>query len=172
MWRTSAVDVILIPVPLVYCFICGIGFMYHLSEAYLMAGYICLLAAFLGALTSGASLAGTSSIGLHRFAVISSLSLAMVCAVGSIFSAVPLMYAALMVGIAALMCACFYVALMLRRDMLLLQRAGTAASFVRSRASLKLAFGMGLACGIVLLVGLVYVLPGQFTFWPTQSPMV
>ena len=104
--------------------------MYHLSEAYLMAGYICLLAAFLGALTSGASLGGTHSVGLHRFAVITSLSLALVCAVGSIFSAVPLIYAAIMVGVAALMCACFYVALILRRDMFLLQRAGSAASFI------------------------------------------
>ncbi len=160
--------------------------MYHLAEAYLMAGYICLLAAYLGALMFGAgaiaplvvsTLSAESSAILlrrfwlryHRFAVVGGAFFTLVCAVGSFFSAVPLIYSTVMLAIAGVMTLSFYVgqhlipAINLARDM------GDQQQFERLHRLDIILVAVGLLAAIALLVGLVYVLPGQFTFWPTAQ---
>lgn len=160
--------------------------MYHLSEAYLMSGLICLLAAYLGALTfgtvavaplavnvlseeGGAKLLRRFWLRLHRFAVLVGLLLTLTCSIGAFYSAVPITYSLLMIAIAGFMTVCFYVGLQL---IPLINRArdlGEQNTFDRLHRWDVVLVGVGLLSGVLLLVGLVYVLPGQFTFWPLQS---
>ena len=137
--------------------------MYHLTEAYLMAAYICTLAGFLGALLCGVVFAGVYSGGLQRFAVLVSVILAIASAVGSLFSAVPSIYGLLMVALAALMSVSFF-ALMLYSGGGRIQPHGVTASWA------SVLFGVGCLMALCLIVGLVYVLPGQFTFWGIEGP--
>lgn len=158
--------------------------MYHLSEAYLMAGYICLLAAYLGALLFGASavaplvvttLSDLNSATLlrkfwlryHRFAVVLGVFFTSICGVGSLYSAVPLIYSTVLLAAAGLMTLSFYVGLHLIPAINLARDLGDEEQFSRLHRLDVILVGVGLSAGLALLVGLVYVLPGQFTFWPT-----
>lgn len=155
--------------------------MYHLSEAYLMAGYICLLAAYLGALLFAAGavaplmVSAGDNIALlrrfwlrfHRFAVVTGTFFTLSCGVGSFFSAVPLVYSTVLLAISGVMTLSFYVGLHLIPAVNLAKDMGDEAQFARlHRLDVILVF-VGLLAGVMLVVGLVYVLPGQFTFWPT-----
>ncbi|MCR9259944.1 MAG: hypothetical protein NXH95_09490 [Pseudomonadaceae bacterium] len=158
--------------------------MYHLAEAYLMAGYICLLAAYFGALVFGAAsiapLAVTtlpvdqSALLLrrfwpqyHRFAVLGGVFFTLVCAVGSFFSAVPLIYSTVLLAIAGVMTLSFYVGLHLIPAINLARDMNDEPQFKRLHRLDVVLVAVGLLAALALLVGLVYVLPGQFTFWPT-----
>jgi hypothetical protein len=160
--------------------------MYHLSEAYLMAGYICLLAAYLGALIFGASaiaplvvatLSEASSaivlrrfwLRYHRFAVVLGVLFTLICAVGSIYSAVPLIYSTVLLAAAGLMTTSFYVGLHLIPAINLARDLGDEDQFARLHRLDVILVGVGLLAGLAFLIGLVYVLPGQFTFWPTYQ---
>lgn len=160
--------------------------MYHLSEAYLMASYICLLAVYLGALIFGTAVVAPIAVGTlkeqdagvflrrywvayHRFAVIGGLLFAFVAAVGSTVSAIPARYALLLVCLAGFMTLCFYVAMTLIPTINSARDAGDHRRFDRlHRVNVSLV-SVGMLTAIVLLAALVYVLPGQFTFWPTAA---
>ena len=160
--------------------------MYHLAEAYLMAGYICLLAAYLGALVFGAgavaplvvsSLSAEEAATLlrrfwmryHRFAVIGGAFFTLVCAVGSFFSAVPLIYSTVLLAVAGLMTLSFYVGLHLIPAINMARDMGDEQQFARLHRLDVILVAVGLLAACALLIGLIYVLPGQFTFWPTEQ---
>jgi hypothetical protein len=153
--------------------------MYHLSEAYTMATYICLLCSYLGALIyaatatprivlkhlDGAALAPLMSQhwrSVHKSAVIGGLLLTAVCALASGKTALPSAYALMLVSISALMTISFYVSLQT------LPRLSEAPNGGIKFANLILYYS-GILSGFVLAAALVYVLPGQFTFWPTAA---
>ena len=158
--------------------------MYHLAEAYLMAGYICLLAAYFGALVFGAAAiaplavttlpADQSAVLLrrfwpryHQFAVIGGVFFTVICEVGSFFSAVPLVYSTVLLAIAGVMTLSFYVGLHLIPAINLARDMDDEPQFSRLHKLDVILVAVGLSAALALLVGLVYVLPGQFTFWPT-----
>ena len=160
--------------------------MYHLAEAYLMAGYICLLAAYFGALMFGAAAipplavstlpADQSAILLrrfwlryHRFAVFGGTFFTLACAVGSFFSAVPLIYSTVLLAISGVMTLSFYVGLHLIPAINLARDMVDEQQFARLHRLDVILVAVGLLAALALLVGLVYVLPGQFTFWPTAQ---
>ena len=160
--------------------------MYHLMEAYLLATYLCLLAAYLGALLFGSSVVapliirvlGVDASGpvlraywpaYHRFAVIAGLLFTVVAAATLPSSALPLVYTSLVVALAGLMTALFFLGLQLIPAINQARDRGADTLFRRYHR-LDVAFvGLGLFVGLLLLVSIVYVLPGQFTFWPTAD---
>ena len=98
--------------------------MYHLSEAYLLASYISLLAIYLGALIFGTAAVAPTAVGTleensagvflrrywvvyHRFAVFGGLFFAVIAAIGSPFPPSS-RYALLLVSLAGLMTVLFY----------------------------------------------------------------
>jgi succinate dehydrogenase/fumarate reductase cytochrome b subunit len=89
--------------------------MYHLSEAYPMAAYICLLAACLGALIFGTGAVASLAVRL------------------------------------------------------LPEDAGNEKRFNRLHRLDVALVSTGMLTGLLLLIALVYVLPGQFTFWPAAG---
>ena len=160
--------------------------MYHLSEAYLMSGLICLLAAYLGALTFGTVAVAPLAVNvlseeggvkllrrfwlrLHRFAVLVGFMLTLICGIGAFYSAVPLSYSTLMIAIAGFMTICFFAGLQLIPQINRARDLGDQKTFSRLHRWDVVLVAIGLLAGALLLVGLVYVLPGQFTFWPLQS---
>ena len=160
--------------------------MYHLSEAYLMATYICLLATYLGALIFGTAVVAPVAVGslpetqagtflrrywviYHRIAVIGGLLFAGAAALGSTVSAVPVRYSLLIVCLAGLMTLCFYVAMTLIPSINNARDAGNTQTFDRLHRRNVSLVSAGMLTSLVLLVALVYVLPGQFTFWPTAA---
>ena len=149
--------------------------MYHLSEAYLMAAYISLLAAYLGALMFGTGAIAPLAVRLlpedagatllraywprfHKFAVIAGLGFTLVAAAGAGFSA-----------LAGLMTLCFYTGLRIIPAVNSARDAGNEARFNRLHRLDVVLVSTGMLTGLTLLVALVYVLPGQFTFWPTAA---
>lgn len=158
--------------------------MYHLSEAYLMAAFIVTLAAYFGALIFGAAAVAPTAVRIldeqscavflrsywltyHRLAAGGGFLLALILAVGSIFSAVPLIYVTFMLALISAMALCFWIGLQLIPSINAARDAGDMAGF-NSLHRLDVALiGAGLLLAFSLLVGLIYVLPGQFTFWPT-----
>ncbi len=160
--------------------------MYHLTEAYLMAFYACLLAAYIGALVFGAAAIAPLAVRLlgesaaatllrsfwlryHRFAVAAGLALTVAWSVGSVFSAVPLVYASALVALAAFMTLCFWIGLQTIPAINNARDSGATQRFqTLHRLDISLV-AVGLLSAVLLLVGLIYVLPGQFTFWPTDS---
>ena len=160
--------------------------MYHLSEAYLMATYICLLASYLGALLFGTAVVAPIAVGslsetqagaflrrywviYHRIAVIGGLLFAGAAALGSTVSAVPAPYALLIVCLTGLMTLCFYVAMTLIPSINHAKDAGDTQTFARLHHRNVSLVSFCMLTTLVLLIALVYVLPGQFTFWPTAS---
>ncbi len=158
--------------------------MYHLTEAYLMAGLICLVAAYLGALAFGTGVVAPLVIrtlgegvggGLlraywprfHGFAVFVGTLIMVLTAVGSTFSAVPPLYALLVVALSALMTTCFLVGWRLIPHINEARDHGAHATFARLHRLDVSLVGVGMLLAVSVLVALVYVLPGQFTFWPT-----
>ena len=157
--------------------------MYHLSEAYLMATFICLLCGYLGAVilavTSLPRMAGRCSddkayVGLidlywrsvHRFAVIGGLIFTTTGALASGKTALPSAYALMLVTLAGLMSVAFFVSM---------QTLPNVARPLESRRQDTLSLSnwilitSAILTGLVLIAALVYVLPGQFTFWPTAQ---
>jgi hypothetical protein len=160
--------------------------MYHLSEAYLMASYISLLAIYLGALIFGTAAVAPIAVGsltadsagmflrrywvaYHRFAVIGGLFFASTAAIGSTVSAIPSRYALLLVSLAGLMTILFFSAMRLIPSINAARDNADDETFNRLHRLNVSLVGLGVLTAIALLVALIYVLPGQFTFWPTAS---
>ena len=160
--------------------------MYHLSEAYLMATYICFLALYLGALVFGTAVVAPIAVGTlqeqqagvflrrywvtyHRFAVIGGLVFAVVAAVSSTISAVPPRYSLLLVSLAGFMTICFFLAMRLIPAINAARDNSDDEGFNRLHRWNVSLVSLGMLTTIALLAALVYVLPGQFTFWPTSS---
>ena len=158
--------------------------MYHLSEAYLMASYISLLAIYLGALIFGTAAVAPIAVGTleensagvflrrywvvyHRFAVFGGLFFAVIAAIGSTVSAVPSRYALLLVSLAGLMTVLFYSAMRLIPSINHARDAADDDTFDRLHRFNVSLVSLGMLTAIALLAALIYVLPGQFTFWPT-----
>ena len=158
--------------------------MYHLSEAYLMASYISLLAIYLGALIFGTAAVAPIAVGTleensagvflrrywvvyHRFAVFGGLFFAIIAAIGSTVSAVPSRYALLLVSLAGLMTVLFYSAMRLIPSINHARDAADDKTFNRLHRLNVSLVSLGMLTAIALLAALIYVLPGQFTFWPT-----
>lgn len=142
--------------------------MYHLTEAYLLASFISLLAAGWGAIAVGASavprlLSATVEPdtraftmqsywrGFLKWAMCLGLAATLIIACGTPFSAIPTIYALLLTAIAGLMTICYYLA------------------WATTPRMNQLLIGLGLLSGLILIAALIYVLPGQFTFWPTAG---
>lgn len=155
--------------------------MYHLTEAYLMAAFISALAAVWGAQFVAISAvpkllrstldpephAQTMHAywpGLFKLAMVWGLFATLVIACSVPFSAIPNIYGLLLTAIAGLMTLCYYGAWVMGQR----QTAGGSytASLPRSQTLFAVA---ALGTGLVLIAALVYVLPGQFTFWPTAE---
>jgi hypothetical protein len=160
--------------------------MYHLSEAYLMAAYISLLAAYLGALIFGTGAVAPLAVRLlpedaaalllraywprfHKFAVIAGLGFTLVAAAGAGFSALPVAYVSLLVALAGLMTLSFYTGLRLIPAVNNARDAGNEKRFNRLHRLDVVLVSTGMLTGLLLLIALVYVLPGQFTFWPAAG---
>ena len=160
--------------------------MYHLSEAYVMATYICLLATYLGALIFGTAVVAPVAVDslpepeagdflrrywviYHRIAVIGGLLFAGAAAVGSTVSAVPVRYSLLIVCLAGLMTLCFFVAMTLIPPINHAKDTGDIQTFDRLHRRNVGLVSAGMLITLLLLIALVYVLPGQFTFWPTAA---
>ena len=158
--------------------------MYHLTEAYLMAGLICLTAAYLGALLFGTGAVAplmVRTLGeegaapllraywprFHGFAVGTGTLIMLSVAVGSIYSAVPMLYSLLVVLLCALMTACFLLGWRLIPAINEARVAGANATFARLHRLDVVLVGLGMLLALLVIAALVYVLPGQFTFWPT-----
>jgi len=132
--------------------------MYHLTEAYLMAGLICVSCLCLGLLV-GLRQNSQDARSVIRHAVIGSLFFTVTLSLASAFTAVPLSYVFLLIILASLMVASFFTAFLRVSS----RPAGTAGETLFFRA--------GLMLGTLVIAGLVYVLPGQFTFWsPSSTP--
>ena len=157
--------------------------MYHLAEAYLMAAFICLIAAYLGALLFGAGVLAPLSIRVlgetaaapllraywpryHGFAVYAGVAITLAASFGLGYSAVPLGYWSLVVAIAAAMTLCFFVGWRLIPAINEARDGNAQARFERLHRMDVMLVGVGLLLGVLLVLALVYVLPGQFTFWP------
>ncbi|NCF44288.1 MAG: DUF4149 domain-containing protein [Proteobacteria bacterium] len=151
-----------------------------------MATYISLLASYLGALIFGTAAVAPIAVGTlpeaaaalflrrywvacYRFAVIGGLLFAGTAALASTVSAVPSRYALLLVSLAGLMTLCFYVAMTLIPKINAARDTDDSDGFERlHRLNVSLVSG-GMLVTLLLLAALIYVLPGQFTFWPTAS---
>ena len=151
-----------------------------------MAAYICLLAGYLGALVFGSAVVAPVAVGslsdtqagaflrrywviYHKAAVIGGLLFAGAAALGSTVSAVPARYSLLIVCLAGLMTLCFYVAMTLIPSINNAKDAGDIQAFDRLHRRNVSLVSAGMLSALLLLVALVYVLPGQFTFWPTAA---
>ena len=159
--------------------------MYHLTEAYLMATYICLLAIYLGALVFGTAVvepvavtnldeAATAFlrrywIAYHRFAVLGGLVFTAVAALASTATPVPARYALLLVCLAGFLTTCFYLAMSLIGPINQARDLEDDERFKRLHRLNVSLVSLGMIVTALLLVALVYVLPGQFTFWPTAG---
>jgi len=158
--------------------------MYHLTEAYLMALLICLTAAYLGALVFGAGVVAPlvvrtlgEQVGgpllraywprYHGFAVAAGTLIVLTTALGSAFSAVPSVYALLVVTLSGLMTLCFLAGWRLIPAINQARDEGNHASFVRLHRFDVMLVASGMLLALAVLTALVYVLPGQFTFWPS-----
>ena len=153
--------------------------MYHLSEAYAIASFICLLCGYLGALIFAATatprfatkhldraacgtLLAKHWRGAHKLAVIGGLVFTAVCALASGKTALPNAYALMLLSISGLMTISFYVSLQTLPTL-------SESPDGRLKFSNVILFFTGILTGLVLTAALVYVLPGQFTFWPTAQ---
>lgn len=156
--------------------------MYHLADAYLLSGFVCALAGYLGALIFGA--AAVPSVVLanlaepdaakvlraywpryHRIAVYTGTALTIAVVVVVPTNALPALYSLLLCALAALMTVCFFVCLRLISSINTAKDAGDIAAFNRLHRLGIALVGVGLLAGIALLCATVYILPGQFTFW-------
>ncbi|MEM6707968.1 MAG: DUF4149 domain-containing protein [Pseudomonadota bacterium] len=160
--------------------------MYHLTEAYLLATFIALVAAGWGALVAGGSLLpvlfqrtlpATHAGRLLRaywpnyfkFAMGLGLVATLVSALAFPFSALPSLYVLLLTCVAAIMTSSFFAAWSLIPHINAARDDGDNPRFARLHRYNLLLTAVGLVCGTALLGGMIYVLPGQFTFWPTLS---
>ena len=160
--------------------------MYHLTEAYLMAGLISLIAAYLGALVFGSGavaplvvrvLGETAAAPLlraywprfHGFAVLSGTAFTLLLAVGSGWSAVPGIYASLVIALAGLMTIVFFVAQRLIPAINAARERGAMQRFNALHRLSVILVASGMLLAAALLAALIYVLPGQFTFWPAST---
>jgi hypothetical protein len=64
---------------------------------------------------------------------------------------------------------CFYVAMTLIPSINHAKDAGDTQTFARLHRRNVSLVSFGMLTTLVLLIALVYVLPGQFTFWPTAA---
>ncbi|MEM7098609.1 MAG: hypothetical protein AAF541_10165 [Pseudomonadota bacterium] len=158
--------------------------MYHLAEAYLMAAYICLLAVYVGALTFGAAAVAPTAVRLldapncalflrsfwvtyHRLGAFGGIVLTLIMAAASTLTAVPLLYTTAMLALASCMTLCFWVGLQVIPSINAARDRGDEVTFIRLHRMDLILVSVGLLFALALMGGLVYVLPGQFTFWPT-----
>ena len=98
----------------------------------------------------------------HRFGVAGGVFVTIVCGSGSLFSALPLAYSALMATLAGLMTACLFVGLQLIPAINRARDERDARTFHRLHRLDVVLVGAGLLFGTLLVAGLVYALPGVY----------
>jgi hypothetical protein len=148
-----------------------------------MALFICLLSSYLGALIfsvaavpnmlSGRSTSSISKPNLtffwrrtHKLAVLGGLAFTITAAFASIDTALPKTYALMLVSLAALMSILFFTSFLILPD----ANQESVASLIDEIGVLNMVLIIsGIVIGILLIAALVYVLPGQFTFWRTAN---
>lgn len=156
--------------------------MYHLADAYLLSAFVAVLGAYLGALVFGA--AAVPSVILqtldeataapvlrrywpryHRVAVAlgTVLTASLVLILPS--NTLPAIYTLLLTALAASMTLCFFVGMRLIKSINASKDAGDEETFNRLHRRDVMLVGLGLLLGLGLMVAIIYVLPGQFTFW-------
>jgi hypothetical protein len=166
--------------------------MYHLTEAYLMSALICLLAASLGAVMF-ASLIGPGiapgraarsdstadrpqwynySMSVHRFAVWSATLFTLAITVGSAFSAVPIIYILLVVSLSGLMSVLYLLAWRTLPGIRQAEIACDEKKLNRGRRAAKVLAAGAMLLTLSVIVALVYVLPGHFTYYPVEPNAV
>ena len=151
-----------------------------------MTALICSLAALLGALVFGAATVAPTAVRLldqqaqalflrsywvtyHQTAVYSGLIMTIIMAVGSVFSAVPLLYATIILALSSAMTLSFWMGLRVIPAINRARDEGDEQLFNRLHSMDLYLVGAGLLLLLAVIIGLVYVLPGQFTFWPTAT---
>jgi hypothetical protein len=160
--------------------------MYHLTEAYLMSALICLLAVFLGAMcfaffaineralvlkdASGAANQFDFSMRVHRSAAWCATFFTLAIAIGSTFSAVPVVYTLLVVSLSGLMSVLYLLAWRVQHAVHHAEAAGRTARLQPNQRAAKLLLAGGMLMTVGVIVALVYVLPGHFTYYPTGYP--
>ena len=160
--------------------------MYHLTEAYLLASYITLLGAYFGALLLGTGLVPSLVfqtldeansarflraywLRFHQAMVIGGLVFTIIASLAAGATAIPIQYALLVVALLGLMTICAYIALRLIPQINAARDRGDEAAFsTLHRADIVMVALVMLLC-LGILAALIYVLPGQFTFWPTAA---
>ncbi len=155
--------------------------MYHLGTAYWMAAYACAIAAYLGALMFGMGAIAPIAVRtldeqgaaqllrafwprFFGFAVVAGLGL-LAGTIALLGVGLPPVYVTLLAALAALMTASFHFAARLIPAINAARDAGDPRFDTLHRFNVALA-SVGLVSGLLLGAGVVYVLPGQFTFWP------
>jgi|GEM_PF-564737 len=156
--------------------------MYHLADAYLMSAFVAALGAYLGALVFGAAAVpqvilntleeNTAAPVLraywpryHKVAVIigTVLTVALVVIIPS--DSLPAIYSLLLTSLSSLMTLCFFVGLRLIGSINSARDAGDEVTFNRLHRTDIFLVTLGLLLGVMLVCAVIYVLPGQFTFW-------
>lgn len=162
--------------------------MYHLIDAYLLSIFVAALAAYIGALLFGA--AGVPSVVLktlgeasaapvlraywpryHKLAVIAGTALTVALVVLMPSETLPAIYSLLLTALAASMTLCFFIGMQLIGKINAAKDNGDAVTFNRLHRYDVVLVGAGLMLGLLLLCAVIYVLPGQFTFWQHASDM-
>jgi len=156
--------------------------MYDLIDAYLLSGFVAVLGAYTGALAFGA--AAVPQIVLktlsekaaspvlraywrryHRVAVVTGTALTVALVVIIPTETLPAIYSLLLTSLAALMTLCFFVGMRLIGRIDAAKDSGDEVAFKRLHRNDIVLVALGLVLGICLMCAVIYVLPGQFTFW-------
>ena len=156
--------------------------MYHLIDAYLLSAFVAVLGAHIGALLFGAAgvpRAILKALGeegaapalrvywpqYHKLAVGMGTALTLSLVIIMPSETLPSIYSLLLTSLAAAMTLCFYMGLQLIDKINAAKDRADMVAFSRLHRSDVILVGAGLVLGVVLLVAVIYVLPGQFTFW-------
>ncbi len=160
--------------------------MYHLLDAYLLSAFVAALSAYLGALIFGAAAVpsvilktlGESAAAAvlrsywpryHRLAVLLGTALTVCLVLILPTEILPAIYSLLLTALAALMTLCFFVGMQLIGSINAARDAGDEASFSRLHRRDIVLVPCGIQQALSLLWAIIYVLPGQFTFWQHGS---
>ena len=156
--------------------------MYHLIDAYLLSVFVATLGAYLGALLFGAAavprvilnaldekMAGTVLRAYwpryHKVAVVLGALLTGALVIVIPVDSLPAIYSLLLTSLAAFMTLCFFVGMRLIERINTARDSGDTETFNRLHRNDIVLVALGLVFGISLMGAVIYVLPGQFTFW-------
>jgi hypothetical protein len=163
-------------------YLVGPNTMYHLAEAYFLAAFIAAVAAGWGALAAGSSLLpvlfqktldpGHAAVllraywpGYFKFAMALGVATTLGLALFVPLDALPTLYTLFLTSVAGLMTICFFGAWRLIPAINQARDDDVPRAFHRLHRLNVLLTACGLLAGVTLLSALIYVLPGQFTFW-------